>query len=227
MSQQTTDYLESNVLLSDSQYGFRRGRCCCGAGDCGVRGGFTCAHGNAVAIFCDLSKAFHTINHQRLLSQKQRLGISDGALRLTSSYLQGRSQVYFSEDNSSSWADLTCGVPQESVFGPLLFLIYVNDVMVLEIPARIVSFADNTAILLKRKAVQKLYADATFSTTAVARWMGINGLVLNLIKTKFMLFGRNAHGMIERRGLCSHEAGCMVSACGYPHLERVDQHKYL
>ena len=78
-------------------------------------------------IFVDLSKAFDTVNHQILLNKLEHYGIRGKALKLFESYLTGRKQYVQINDNKSQTRSISCGVPQGSVLGPLLFLIFIND----------------------------------------------------------------------------------------------------
>ena len=88
-------------------------------------------------VFIDLSKAFNTADHQNLIKTLQHYGIDGTALEWFKSYIRNRKQYISSQDVSKKCLDINCGVPQGSILGQLLFLIYVIDLME-------VMFADET-----------------------------------------------------------------------------------
>ena len=99
------------------------------------------------AIFCDISKAFDRVWHKGLLFKLQNVGISGCLLQWFSSYLSGRKQWVVIPGASSDWANIQAGVPQGSILGPLLFLLYINDIVV-NIKANVRLFADDTSLYL-------------------------------------------------------------------------------
>ena len=98
----------------------------------------------AIGVFCDLSKAFDTLNHSILLEKLDHYGIRGTALNWFESYLSNRFQYVDLNGHSSSRLLLATGVPQGSILGPLLFLLYIND-----LPSasnlKCVTFADDTS----------------------------------------------------------------------------------
>ena len=99
------------------------------------------------AIFCDISKAFGRVWNKGLLFKLQNVGIGECLLQWFSSYLSGRKQQVVIPGASSDWANIQAGVPQGSILGPLLFLLYINDIVV-NIKANVRLFADDTSLYL-------------------------------------------------------------------------------
>ena len=122
-------HLNDNELLSDVQYGFRSKRSCClQLLDCMERWSQILDNGNSFdVLYLDFSKAFDRVPHQRLLIKLRHLGINDKVLTWIESFLSDRRQRVIVRGEASAWKAVRSGVPQGSVLGPVLFLMYVND----------------------------------------------------------------------------------------------------
>ena len=107
----------------------------------------------ALAIFIDVSKAFVSLNHNILISKLKYYMIWRTALNWFISYLENRFHYTFSNNISSSHALLTCGVPQGSILGPTLYLLYVNDIFNVKSSGFVILYADNTTILITAKSL--------------------------------------------------------------------------
>jgi len=101
-------------------------------------------------VLLDLQKAFDTVNHDILLMKLQSIGLNTGIINWFQSYLSGRLQTINISGASSTAREITCGVPQGSILGPLLFLIYVNDMSAV-VKNRLLLYADDLAILVSGK----------------------------------------------------------------------------
>ena len=149
-----------------------------------------------IAVFIDLSKAFDTIDHKILLYKLQYYGVSGTALLWFKNYLSNRSQFVQINDTQSNLLNLTTGVPQGSILGPLLFIIYVNDICFASTKFKAVLYADDTSIEspLCSFNFSPQSSDALLSQTInrelsiIHNWFTVNKLSLNSKKTKFMIF---------------------------------------
>ena len=191
MATKLIKYLEFNKLLYQHQYGFRPK--------------YSTIHPiihllNQIAeendkvtknltlsVFIDLSKAFDTIRHDILLHKLDNLGIRGVANAWFKSYLTDRNQYMDLYNIKSSLADITCGVPQGSILGPILFLIYMNDISN-STNLHILSFADDTTVTMSSPDVFGLYAIMNMELEKLNDWFRANRLCLNVKKTKYILF---------------------------------------
>ena len=143
-----------------------------------------------IAIFCDLKKAFDTCNHKILLLKLAKYGINDTELKWFESYLSNRQQFVTIHEKSSRLLPIKLGVPQGSILGPLLFLIYIND---LPIHTKLFSllFADDTTLLASHDNLTTLTDFVNSEFRRLCNFFRANGLVLHPEKTKFMIFSRS------------------------------------
>lgn len=142
-----------------------------------------------LGIFLDLSKAFDTVSVPYLIKKLERVGIRGVALEIFKSYLSDRSQCVVIDGITSKYENLTFGVPQGSVLGPTLFLIYLNDLCKLSLPCcKIITYADDTALLIHGKDWTDARGNAEYALSVVMNWLGTNLLTLNLEKTFFIPF---------------------------------------
>ncbi len=139
-------------------------------------------------VFIDLQKAFDTVNHQILLSKLEHYGIRGCALDWFKSYLFQRKQYVSINGQNSSLLTVNCGVPQGSVLGPLLFLIYINDLPLASTKLKFYLFADDTNIYLEDGNLTHLVKTVNKELKFVMKWLNANKLSLNIEKTNFILF---------------------------------------
>ena len=141
-----------------------------------------------VGIFLDFKKAFDTVNHDILLRKLERYGIRGIAHNWIKDYLNKRQQFVCYNGSISSRTYVDIGVPQGSVLGPLLFLIYINDLANVSNNVFPVMFADDTNIFLRGREVNKTVKIMNTELTEIVVWLSANAISLNVEKTKYMIF---------------------------------------
>src|SRR5688572_4223251 len=142
----------------------------------------------AIGIFLDLSKAFDTINHKILFDKLYRYGIRGNALDWIKSYLSNRYQQVVIGDAISDKCPITCGVPHGSVLGPLLFLLYINDICECSKTLLLILFADDTSAFISGDDPITLTKVINDELIILANWFKVNKLSINLKKTNYILF---------------------------------------
>ena len=184
------DFIESSDKFYDKQFGFRKKYSTNHALLSIVEGirdkldnkTFVCG------VFIDLEKAFDTVNHQILLKKMEHYGVRGVANKWFASYLSSRKQKVKIDDAYSDFLDVTCGVPQGSILGPLLFLIYINDMRNAVKHSTIHHFADDTNLLCSDKDPSILRFKMNTDLKLIFEWLCANRLSLNVSKTEFIIF---------------------------------------
>ena len=185
-------YLENNEFLSTSQFGFRKEHSTLHP-MVHFMNKITSALDNklhTIAIFCDLRKAFDSCNHVILLKKLQKVGVQNTELNWFKNYLENRKQFVFLNGVTSSSLNVTTGVPQGSILGPLLFLVYIND---LPGASSLITFlfADDTTLLYSHVNIDELISIVNFEFRKVVHFFRQHKLSLHPLKTKFMLFSNS------------------------------------
>jgi hypothetical protein len=144
------------------------------------------------AVFIDLRKAFDTVNHDKLIKKICNIGASNALLKWLLSYLSQRTQKVSFNGCISNALHVNTGVPQGSILGPLLFLIFVNDVPSTITHSKISMYADDTTMYVSGNDVNIISKQLTEDLSAIKVWLDENKLFLNTDKTHVMLIGTGA-----------------------------------
>uniref|UniRef100_A0A3P9L4Z8 Reverse transcriptase domain-containing protein n=1 Tax=Oryzias latipes TaxID=8090 RepID=A0A3P9L4Z8_ORYLA len=184
-------FIEKHNIINENQYGFRENRSTSLAIIDAVEEITNALDKKkyAAGIFIDLKKAFDTLNHDILLDKLEVYGIRGLALTWVKSYLTGRKQFVKIDEYTSETKEISCGVPQGSILGPLLFNIYINDIFNVSKLMKLILFADDTNIFYSTDNQRELIKVVNTELNKIKLWMDYNKLSLNLNKTKVMFFG--------------------------------------
>ena len=214
---QMEKHLKDNNILYNFQSGFRTSystdTCLINLQD-GIR--MEISQGKYVGmVLIDLQKAFDTVDHDILLEKLDAMGFNHN--KWFESYLKGRKQMVVVNDVSSETGIVTCGVPQGSILGPLLFLCYVND-MPISVKCKLLLYADDSALIVSGFDSKKIADELSRELESCRQWLIDNKLSLHLGKTEAILFG-------SKRKL--KRANSFDVKCGEIKVKNVKSVKYL
>ena len=193
------NFLESNNVFADEQMGFRKNKSINSAVYKFIHSIMASLDRKKLVatLFMDLTKAFDFVHHGTLLKKLESYGVRGNVLKLLESYLTSRKQctqisricpvTKIETTYSSRYRNVTQGVPQGSVLGPLLFIIYIND-LPKHIKQNIVLFADDSTVVFKSNCTLELQIDMNNTLDIFIKWLKSNNLVINLNKTNLMTF---------------------------------------
>ena len=139
-------------------------------------------------IYVDLRKAFDTVNHEYLLQKLVAYGVSEESWYWFCTYLTKRTQQVHWQGETSQRQDITVGVPQGSILGPLLFTLYINDLPDC-LDEKVHMYADDSTLMSTDKTLAALETKMSASFHQMAKWMASNKLTLHVGKTKVQLIG--------------------------------------
>jgi hypothetical protein len=185
-----TKFIENHNLLSECQYGFRPKRSTSLAILDLVEELTNALDDNkfTIGVFIDLRKAFDTIDHELLIKKMEYFGIRGVVNNWLSSYLSNRKQYVQINNSSSNLLDMVCGVPQGSVLGPILFIMYINDICNVSSILKMILFADDTNLFKSGYNINSLCTEMSQELSKLNTWFSVNKLSLNVSKTNFILF---------------------------------------
>ena len=186
-------------LISSNQFGFLRGKSAADAFTKLTEYIYSCLNKkeHCMGIFVDLKKAFDTVNHSILLRKLERYGVRGSCLTWFNSYLRDRKQFVSVAGQCSAAKTIEIGVPQGSIIGPILFLIYINDLPFISDLFSPILYADDTTLLAKNIDYTNLMHEINSELPKLYQWLNVNRLSLNLRKTFSLLFS-NRRDTIEQ-----------------------------
>jgi hypothetical protein len=163
---------------------------------------------NTLGLLCDLSKAFDCVNHKILLQKLECYGVRGHALKLITSYLADRTQVVeinnsLGYSTTSQLLSMTCGLPQGSILGPLLFIIYINDLSC-TLEENLIMYADDCSVKLTGSSANDLKHQTKTCLEEMHRWFQNNRLTLNIKKTNYIIFNSKHDMEVENIELDDH-----------------------
>lgn len=188
----------------------------------------------SLGVFIDLKKAFDTISHDLLLEKLHSIGIKGKAHSMLKSYLTNRFQVVKMGTIQSSPRLITCGVPQGSILGPLLFIIYINNIYELDLKGEITLYADDTCLFYFGHSIDVVIEEAQKDLHLLNVWFQCNLLTINTSKTNYIIFKAknkkihdhkplNIDGMIINKTNTEKYLGLLLDEhlTWKPHLEKL------
>ena len=201
------DFLSQNCILNENQFGFRKGRSCEQA-LLTAQNEILNSLGKkqiSLLLLIDFSKAFDMVDHTILLEKLHHYGIRGIAHAWFKSYLTGRTQYVALDDKKSSLRDMIYGVPQGSILGPLLFIIYINDIPNIVDISTFIMYADDANILISGSTVAEIEEKFNSLSKKLEIWVSTNQLALNLKKTNYMIFSNSKmHDMPFKPKIFNH-----------------------
>ena len=183
-------FVDSHSILNNGKYGFRNGHSTSSAIielleelTNGIE-----KSKSTIGVFIDLKKAFDTVDHDILIKKLEFYGIRGIANDWIFSYLSNRFQHVLINYCCSSNLKITCGIPQGSIIGPILFILYINDICNVSSILKLILFADDTNIFYSGKDVNNICHIMTKELRKINVWFMVNKLSLNVSKTNYICY---------------------------------------
>jgi exonuclease III len=201
LSMQITKYVEDKKILCEMQSGFRKSHSC----ETALQAVLSKWRENlddglvTVAVFLDFKRAFETIDRSKLIEKLSNYGFGEASLQLLNSFLSGRKQYVRVNNKKSDTIDVNIGVPQGSVLGPLLFILYINDLPLHLKNVLINIFADDTLLSASAKTYREAAALLNRALYVVSIWLKANKVKLNVSKTKCLIIAKSSYQLNNQK----------------------------
>jgi hypothetical protein len=188
-----SNFLTKGNLLNDKQFGFQKNRSTLHALTSFFDSVTEALDNNnyVITLFLDLSKAFDTIDHNILMQKISNYGIRGLNLNYIKSYISNRYQYVDIDGARSDLLCVSCGVPQGSSLGPILFLLYINDLPLCTNLLKVLLFADDTTLICSSRDLTTLINALNDELSNIANWFNLNKLSLNAAKSSYMIFSNH------------------------------------
>lgn len=223
------DFLGHNNTLAENQFGFRPGRNSETALLLVMESVYESINMNlcTAVVFLDLKKAFDTVNHSLLLETLNSVGFGGHVLDLLRSYLSNRSQSVRIKNVFSADLQINCGVPQGSVLGPILFLIYINELCGMTLKGKLVAYADDISIVYSENSWDIVHESIEHDLGILRRWLDHFHMILS-DKSSIMRFVPSSLLGLPDHVIC-HSSTCSGQSCDTAciRLNFVEQLRYL
>jgi len=213
-------FLDKHGILYENQFGFRKNMSTSLA-LCSLVSEFQGAITRKeimISIFIDLSRAFDTISHDILFAKLQHYGIRGNTLDWIKNYLTDRKQFVMYNGEKSPLGSLNIGVPQGSILGPLLFLLYVNDLCNASKKCSLIQYADDTTLSVSGTSMPDIFSTINGELPLIVEWLNNNKLSLNVSKTNYMVMS-SRNKMHDSNNYTISINGCAI--------DRVHETKFL
>ena len=192
ISNKIINHLEVNNILVDNQFAYRKGKGTDLANIQFIKNVLDALDANKyiISVFLDLTKAFDCVSHEILLKKLRHYGINGSLYHWIESYLSNRRQYVMFNGKRSTEKTVNIGVPQGSLLGPLLFLIYINDLNQALLSGDLSLFADDANYYKCGSDYNQLINSVNNNLKQLSKWFIANKLPLNYIKSEAMIFCR-------------------------------------